>query len=102
VAAGPTIGFESIDALLDGVGHRRLRRLGSEAIDDGLQSLDLLGLQNGLLRQALFVLGSSLAVLRVRAAVLDQVAGRILVRTVEMKHASDRLVEEIEVVADHE
>ena len=41
-------------------------------------------------------------VLRVRALVLDDVAGGGLVRAVEVEHAGDRLVEQVEVVADDE
>src|SRR5690606_17917284 len=56
----------------------------------------------GLLGQAAFVLGPGSEVLAVRAAVLDDVARRGLARTVEVQDPGDRLVEQIEVVADHE
>ena len=90
------------DSLLDAVGHRRLRRLGAEAVDDGLQPGDLLALPGGDLGGAPLVLGAGAHVLRVGAAVLDERAGRRLARTVEMEDAGDRLVEQLEVVADHE
>ncbi len=41
-------------------------------------------------------------VLAVGALVLDHVPGRLLVRAVEVQHPSDRLVEQLEVVTDHE
>ena len=90
------------DPLLDAVGHRRLRRLGAEAVDDGLQPGDLLALPGGDLGGAALVLGAGADVLRIRAAVLDDRAGGRLARTVEMEDAGDRLVEQLEVVADHE
>ena len=60
------------DPLLDAVGHRRLRRLGAEAVDDGLQPGDLLALPGGDLGGAPLVLGAGAHVLRVGAAVLDE------------------------------
>ena len=42
------------------------------------------------------------AVLAVRALVLDEVADGVLGRAVEVQHAGDRLVEQVEVVADDE
>ena len=90
------------DALLDAVGHRRLRRLGAEAVDDGLQPGDLLALPGSDLGGASLVLGAGAHVLRVGAPVLDELSGRRLARAIEVQHASDRLVEQFEIVADHE
>ena len=94
--------LEADDALLLAVRHRRLGGLGPETVDDGLQAGDLLGLQHRLLRQALLVGGACGAVLAVGALVLDDLADRLLGRSVEVQHAGDRLVEQIEVVADHQ
>ena len=82
--------------------HRRLRRLGAEAVDDGLQPGDLLALPGGDLGGAAFVLGAGVHVLRVGAAVLDERSRGRLAGAVEVEHAGDRLVEQFEVVADHE
>ena len=96
------VGLEAGDPLLHAVGGGGLRRLGAEAVDELLQPGDLLGLPGGHLRLPLLVAGARLAVLRVRALVLDEVAGAGLVGTVEVQHAGDRLVEQVEVVADDE
>ena len=42
------------------------------------------------------------SVLAVRALVLDELADGFLGRSIEMQHTSDRLVEQIDVVTDHE
>ena len=94
--------LETSDALLDTVGHRGLGRLGPETVDHGLQPIDLLGLQHRLLRKTGLVLGASALVLAVGAAVLDDLTHIVLGRTVEMQHTRDRLVEQFQVVADHE
>ncbi len=96
------LGLEAGDALLDAVRHRRLRRLRAEAVDDGLQAVDLLRLEHRLLRESLLVLGPRPLVLAVGAAVLDDLADVGLGRPVEVQHPGDRLVEQFEVVADHE
>ncbi len=96
------LGLEAGDALLDAVRHRRLGRLGAEAVDHGLQAVDLLGLQRRLLGPPRLVLGTRALVLAVGAPVLDDLADRRLGRAVEVEHAGDRLVEQFEVVADHE
>ena len=51
---------------------------------------------------AALVLGPRPLVLAVGAAVLDDLADRCLGRAVEVEHTGDRLVEQFEVVADHE
>ena len=67
-----------------------------------LQPGDLLGLAGRRLGEALLVGGPRLAVLRVRALVLDEVADAGLVGPIEVEHPRDRLVEQLEVVADDE
>ena len=94
--------FESSDALFDAVRHRRLRRLGAEPIDDGLQAGDLLGLQCRLLREPRLVRRARRLVLAVGPSILDDAPDRVLHRPVEMQHARDRLVQQLEVVADDE
>ena len=94
--------LEAGDALLDAVGHRRLGRLRTEPVDHGLQPVDLLGLQHRLLGEAGLVLGSRPLVLAVGAAVLDDLADVGLGGPVEVEHPGDRLVEQFEVVADHQ
>ena len=96
------LGLEPDDVLLLAVRHRRLGGLGAEAIDDRLHAGDLLGLQHRLLGQPLFVARSRGSVLAVRALVLDQLADCVLGRTIEVQHTGDRLVEQVEVVADHQ
>ena len=89
--------------LLLAVRHRRLRRLRAEAVDDGLQAGDLLGLQHRLL-------GAARSSSRARAArywlyvplYSTSCADGLLLRPVEVQHAGDRLVEQVEVVADHQ
>ena len=54
------------------------------------------------LRLALLVGGAGRDVLRVGAAVLDEVTDAVLVGPVEVEHTGDRLVEQVEVVADDE
>ena len=95
-------GLEAGDPLLHVVRHRRLRRLGTEAVDDGLHLGDLLRLPCGELGLALLVLGPRPHVLGVRAAVLDDVPGGVLGGPVEVQDPGDRLVEQVEVVADDE
>ena len=57
---------------------------------------------DGDLREPHLVLLPGGEVLAVGALVLDHVARRLLVRPVEVQHAGDRLVEQLEVVADDE
>ena len=94
--------LEPDDVLFLAVRHRRLGGLGAEAIDDGLDAGDLLGLQHRLLGEALLVVRPRRAVLAVRALVLDDLADRFLGGSIEVQHTSDRLVEQVEVVADHQ
>ena len=96
------VGFEPGDLLLHRVGHRRLGGLGPEPVDDALHPGDLLGLQRRLPDLPGLVLGTGALVLRVRAAVLEDLADCVLGRAVEVQHPGDRLVEQFEVVADHE
>ncbi len=96
------VGFDAGDPLLHAVRHRRLRGLCAEAIDESLQPVDLLALQHRLLGEALLVFGTGVDVLRVRAAVLDEVTDSAFGRTVEVQHAGDRFVEQFEIVADHQ
>ncbi len=94
--------LEANDALLDAVGHRRLGGLGAESIDEGLQAVDLLGLALGHLGQAHLVLSPGDDVLGVGALVLLDGAEAGVVVPVEVQHPGDGLVEEVEVVADHQ
>ena len=82
--------------------HRGLRRLGAETVNDPLQTGDLLRLRSGQLGKALLVLGTGGVVLAVRAAVLHDLAERVLSGTVQVDDAGDCLVEEVEVVGDDE
>ncbi len=94
--------LEPVDALLEAVGHGGLGGLGAEAVDDVLQALDLLGLHGDLLRQAHLVGLTGVRVLRVRALVLVHGAGAGVCPAVEVDHAGDGLVEQVQVVADHD
>jgi hypothetical protein len=84
------------------VGHRGLRGLGAEAVDDGLQPVDLLRLALCRLRDADLVGPAGADVLAVRALVLVDRAEGALVAAVEVDDPGDGLVEQVEVVADHE
>ena len=82
---------------------RRLGRLGAEAVDERLQPGDLLGLA----ARPSWPGGprprpAAARYWRVGALVLDEVPDGVLGRAVEVEHAGDRLVEQFEVVADHE
>ena len=94
--------LESPDPLLDAVRHSSLRCLGPEAVDDGLQPVDLLRLLGGLLGEAYLVGRPRREVLAVGALVLHDVPDGVFAGAVEVEHASDRLVEQFEVVADDE
>ena len=94
--------LEAHDPLLDAVGHRRLGGLGAEAVDERLQPVDLLGLALGQLGQPDLVLLPRHEVLAVGALVLLDRADAGLVVALEVEHAGDGLVEQVEVVADHE
>jgi len=80
----------------------RLGGLGAEAVDELLHAGDLTLLLGRLLREPAFVLRPGVEVLRVGAPVLDDVATRRLGRAVEVQHPRDRLVEQVEIVADHQ
>ena len=92
--------LEAGDLLLLAVRHRSLGGLGAEAIHHGLQAGDLLRLQVGLLGEALFVETAGGLVLGVGALVLHQVAQVLLAGAIEVQHAGDRFVEQLQVVAD--
>lgn len=94
--------FQTHDALLDAVGHRRLGGLGPEAVHQGLESIDLLGLALSDLGQADLVFGAVGEVLGVGALVFLHGAEAGVVVSVEMQHARDGFVEQVEVVADHQ
>ncbi len=72
------------------------------AIGEGGEPVDLGGLLGGHLGEAGLVGFSRREVLRVGASVLDDGAGGGLVGAVEVQHARDGLVEQVEVVADHD
>ena len=102
-AGGVDLGaLEAHDPLLDAVGHRGLAGLGTEAVDEGLQPVDLLGLALGQLGEPDLVLLPGHEVLAVGALVLLDRAHAGLVLALEVEHAGDGLVEQVEVVADHE
>ena len=96
-------GLEAGDALLHAVGHRRLGGLGAEAVDDGLQAGDLLGLQQrpawpGAPRRRPGRCGTGVYVplYSTRWPTASSCG------PVEVEHPGDRLVEQLEVVADHQ
>jgi hypothetical protein len=78
------------------MGLRRLGGLGAEAVDEGLEPLDLGLLGRRHLPQPDLVRGAGLLVLAVGALVLDHVP------LIEVQHARDRLIEQVEVVRHHE
>ena len=84
------------------MGHRGLGCLGPEAIDEGLEPVDLLGLPLGGLGQTHLILGAVGKVLRVGALVLLHRAEAGIVVAVEMEHACDGFIQKLEVVADHQ
>ena len=94
--------LEAHDALLDAVGHGRLGGLGAEAVDERLEAVDLLGLALRRLGQPDLVLGAGVEVLGVGALVLLDGADAGVVVALEVQDAGDGLVEQVEVVADHE
>jgi hypothetical protein len=76
------------------VGHRRLRRLGSEAVDDGLQPGDLLACSTAFLAIRSSSLARAVRYWVYGALVLDQLTHGFLGRAIEMQHTRDRLVEQ--------
>ena len=81
---------------------RPLGGLAAHAAGLRLEPRDLARLAFGQLRGAFLVAFARREVLRVRALVLDERAGALLRLAVDVHHAGDRLVEEIEVVAHDE
>ena len=96
------LGVETIDSLLDALGHGCLRRLGAETIHHTLQSFDFLCLLGGHFCRTGFVGFASTQILRIRSAVLHDVAGVCLGRTIQMQDTRNGFVEQLQVVADHE
>ena len=72
----------------------------ADLVGECREALDLGVLLRGDLREPHLVLLASGDVLAVGALVFDHVARRLLVRPVEVQHTGDRLVEQLEVVAD--
>ena len=97
-----TTGLEPVNALLEAVGHGGLGGLGPEAIDDVLHAVDLFGLHGDLLGQPHLICLTTGQVLRVGALVFVHGAGGVVAATVQVDNAGDGLVQQVEVVADHD
>ena len=96
-AAVTRFAVELLDAMVERLGGARpLLGLAAHRVGERAQPVDLARLAGGELGAALRVVLAGHEVLRVGAAVLDELT------FVDVQHARDRLVEQFEVVADHE
>ena len=93
--------FNTANSFFDAVRHRRFARLGTEAIDYALQTLDLFALLSCFLCLTSLVCFTRNQILRVGAAIFDDRAFRVFVGTIKMKHACNRFVKQLEVVTDN-